>query len=100
MEPAIIVHGGAVKFSGEKVGRALEGTKNAASRGYRILIQGRSAIDAVQAAICELENDPTFDAGTHLYIHFLDILQLTLPEGYLFIDHLFARRFSKKLLYC
>lgn len=64
MEPAIIVHGGAVKFSGEKVGRALEGTKNAASRGYRILIQGRSAIDAVQAAICELENDPTFDAGT------------------------------------
>jgi hypothetical protein len=26
-------------------------------------------------------------------------LTLSLPEGYLFIDHLYARRFSKKLLY-
>ncbi|XP_053401880.1 isoaspartyl peptidase/L-asparaginase-like isoform X2 [Mercenaria mercenaria] len=64
VEPAIIVHGGAVAFPGDKKEKALEGTKEAAFKGYRMLIDGRSALDAVQAAICVLENNPTFDAGT------------------------------------
>ena len=66
MKPAIIVHGGAVKFPGEKEERALAGTRAAAAKGYRLLMQNRSAIDAVQGAICELENDPTFDAGMYI----------------------------------
>jgi beta-aspartyl-peptidase (threonine type) len=63
MKPAIIVHGGAVQFPGEKAERALTGTRNAAMKGYEVLLKDKSALEAVEAAICELENDPTFDAG-------------------------------------
>ncbi|XP_060587328.1 isoaspartyl peptidase/L-asparaginase-like [Ruditapes philippinarum] len=64
MEPAIIVHGGAVRFPGKKAEMALAGTRNAAMKGYEVLLKDKSALEAVEAAICELENDPTFDAGT------------------------------------
>ena len=78
MEPAIIVHGGAVLFPGEKKERALEGTKTAALKAYRLLMQGRSAIDAVQAAICVLEDDPAFDAGVYIYLLSLQMKSLSL----------------------
>lgn len=64
MKPAIIVHGGAVQFPGEKAERALTGTRNAAMKGYEVLLKDMTALEAVEAAICELEDDPTFDAGT------------------------------------
>ncbi|XP_045192444.2 isoaspartyl peptidase/L-asparaginase-like [Mercenaria mercenaria] len=64
VEPAIIVHGGAVVFPGDKKDKASEGTKKAASKGYHVLTKGGSALDAVQAAICVLEDNPAFDAGT------------------------------------
>jgi beta-aspartyl-peptidase (threonine type) len=40
------------------------GCVNAAARGAELLRAGGAALDAVQAAVRELENDPLFNAGT------------------------------------
>lgn len=40
------------------------GCAAAAARGRDVLLRGGSALDAVEAAILVLEDDPTFDAGT------------------------------------
>jgi beta-aspartyl-peptidase (threonine type) len=37
--------------------------RNALETGYRILARGGAALDAVEAAVTVLEDDPTFDAG-------------------------------------
>jgi beta-aspartyl-peptidase (threonine type) len=59
--PSIIVHGGAGKFDpGKKHDRGL---RAAASSGWAILSSGGSALDAVEAAVVVLEDDPTFNAG-------------------------------------
>jgi len=39
------------------------GVANALATGYKILERGGSALDAVEAAVTVLEDDPTFDAG-------------------------------------
>ncbi len=68
--PAIAVHGGAGNLgpddpatSGGDVPR-LEGVRRAAAAGWAILSSGGSALDAVEAAVRVLEDDPTFNAGT------------------------------------
>ncbi len=60
---AIIVHGGAYAISDEHVLRKTAGCKNAVSRGYEILTKGGTALDAVEAAVRVLEDDPSFNAG-------------------------------------
>ena len=60
---AIIVHGGAYAICDEHVLRKTAGCKNAVSRGYEILTKGGTALDAVEAAIRVLEDDPSFNAG-------------------------------------
>ncbi len=58
----IIVHGGA-GFWRSGVRSALIGVRNAASSGSRILGDGGSALDAVEAAVSVMEDDPVFNAG-------------------------------------
>ena len=59
--PSIIVHGGAGTFDpGEK---HHEGLRAAASAGWRLLSSGGSALDAVEAAVVAMEDDPIFNAG-------------------------------------
>lgn len=58
----IIVHGGA-GFWRSGVRSALIGVRNAASSGSRILGNGGSALDAVEAAVSVMEDDPVFNAG-------------------------------------
>lgn len=59
--PSIIVHGGAGRFDpGEKHD---EGLRAAASAGWEFLSSGGTAVDAVEAAVVYLEDDPTFNAG-------------------------------------
>lgn len=61
----IVVHGGAGKLGSEERGRAAEeGCLRAARIGHRILAEGGSALDAVEAACVALEDDPLFNAGT------------------------------------
>jgi L-asparaginase / beta-aspartyl-peptidase len=69
--PAIAVHGGAGNLlpddpasSGAPDAPRLEGVRRACAAGQRVLAAGGSALDAVEAAVRVLEDDPTFNAGT------------------------------------
>ncbi len=64
MPVAIIVHGGAGDVAAERSERAQSGCKEAALAGYAILQAGGSALDAVEAAVRALEDNPEFNAGT------------------------------------
>lgn len=61
---SILVHGGAGKIEAASAPSRLAGCRAAAEAGYTILKQGGSALDAVQAAVVALENNPLFNAGT------------------------------------
>lgn len=61
---ALIVHGGAGAMSHDRYDAAREGCRDATLAGWQILAQGGSALDAVEAAIVTLENNPGFNAGT------------------------------------
>jgi L-asparaginase / beta-aspartyl-peptidase len=63
VKPALIVHGGAWNIPDESVDRCKAGCLAALNAGWSILSSGGSAIDAIEAAIVVLEDDPVFDAG-------------------------------------
>lgn len=60
---AIIVHGGCGKVREDSLCARKEGVKQAAERGWEILREGGSAVDAVEAAVVILEDLPLFNAG-------------------------------------
>jgi len=62
--PAIIVHGGAGPIKDDSLPARLEGCKAAALEGWRIIEQGGSSLDAAEAAVVALEDNPLFNAGT------------------------------------
>lgn len=64
MRPALIVHGGAWDIPDDEVQPHQEGCRAALEAGWRVLADGGSALDAVEAAIRVLEDTPIFDAGT------------------------------------
>jgi beta-aspartyl-peptidase (threonine type) len=63
MKPALIVHGGAWDIPDEVVDACKSGCQRALGAGWTLLAGGGSALDAVEAAIMVLEDDPVFDAG-------------------------------------
>ena len=64
MPIAIIVHGGAGTASPERSEILQAGCKEAALVGWRMLQEGGSALDAVEAAVRSLEDNPSYNAGT------------------------------------
>ena len=60
----IIVHGGAGDVPVDRRPLHIEGCKRAALAGAEVLKNGGSALDAVEAAVRVLEDDPLFNAGT------------------------------------
>jgi L-asparaginase / beta-aspartyl-peptidase len=62
--PAIIVHGGAGAIRDDSLARRLEGCRAAALAGWKILKRRGSALNAAEAAVVVLEDDPLFNAGT------------------------------------
>ena len=66
---AIIVHGGAWAIPDHMVEDHLAGCTAAAEEGGRVLGEGGSAMDAVEAAIRLMELDPTFDAGRGSFLN-------------------------------
>ncbi len=64
MPIAIIVHGGAGTISPDRAEAAERGCKEAARLGWRILQAGGDALDAVEAAVRVLEDNPNYNAGT------------------------------------
>jgi len=67
--PALIVHGGAWDMPDAEVPGHLAGCRRAAEIGWAILSRGGSALDAVEAAIRSLEDDPAFDAGVGAWLN-------------------------------
>jgi len=63
-QPSIIVHGGAGPIKDASLAARLDGCKAAALVGWKILQDGGAALDAVEAAVVMLEDNPLFYAGT------------------------------------
>jgi beta-aspartyl-peptidase (threonine type) len=63
MKPSLIVHGGAWDIPDESVEACQSGCQRALTAGWAVLSAGGTGLDAVEAAIVVLENDPVFDAG-------------------------------------
>ncbi len=63
MTPSLIVHGGAWDIPDESVDACKAGCQRALAAGWSVLNSGGSALDAVEAAVIVLEDDPVFDAG-------------------------------------
>lgn len=61
---AMIVHGGAGTIARDRYDAARDGCREAVLAGWHVLLAGGSALDATQAAIVVLENNPGFNAGT------------------------------------
>ncbi len=61
--PTLLVHGGAWAIPAEAAAAHQAGVRHALETGYGVLSRGESALDAVEAAVTVLEDDPAFDAG-------------------------------------
>lgn len=61
---SIIVHGGAGEIDAASAPLRLAGCRAASEAGYAVLENHGHALDAVQAAVVVLENNPLFNAGT------------------------------------
>jgi beta-aspartyl-peptidase (threonine type) len=61
--PALIVHGGAGADPTEGPDELRDGIRQAVAAGWAILREGGSAVGAVEAAVCALEDHPRFNAG-------------------------------------
>lgn len=67
-EPVLVIHGGAgtilkSQMSPEKEKAYKESLQRALDKGYSILENGGTALDAVEATVRVLEDDPLFNAG-------------------------------------
>ena len=62
-DPVLLVHGGAWAIPAAEAEAHENGVRNALEAGYAVLRRGGAAVDAVEAAVVVLEDDPTFDAG-------------------------------------
>ena len=63
LSPTLLVHGGAWAIPADAAEAHQAGVRAALEAGQAILSRGGSALDAVEASVVVLENDPTFDAG-------------------------------------
>src|SRR6202043_152750 len=70
MKPSLIVHGGAWDIPDESIEACKAGCDRALAAGWSVLSSGGSALDAIQASVIVLEDDPVFDAGfgSHLTV--------------------------------
>lgn len=67
--PVIVVHGGAWDIPKKTWPEHIEGCRKGCQTGFVILQSGGTALDAVEAAVRQLESDPTFDAGCGSFLN-------------------------------
>lgn len=81
--PAIIVHGGAGRIRAEEMPSRLDGCQDAALAGWKMIQQGGSALDAAEAAVVALEDNPLFNAGTGSTLNILGQVEMdaAIMEG-------------------
>lgn len=63
IKPAIICHSGAWSISKSLEKESIDGVETAVNKGWNVLVENGSAIDAVEIAVNSLEENPIFDAG-------------------------------------
>lgn len=73
---ALIVHGGAWNMPDDQIEAHKQGCLAALDAGWAVLAQGGTALDAVEAAIRVLEDDPTFDAGVGSFLNAIGEVEL------------------------
>jgi beta-aspartyl-peptidase (threonine type) len=73
---ALVVHGGAGNIPDDEVAAYRAGAQAAALAGWAVLRGGGSALDAVEAAIRLMEDDPTFDAGRGSFLNRDGVVEL------------------------
>ena len=61
--PSLIVHGGAWEIPAAEHPAHVEGVREAAETGWKLLLGGASALDTVEAVVRILEDNPNYDAG-------------------------------------
>ena len=69
MQFGVIVHGGARSIPNYAVENFLKGVKSACLTAYTILKDGGTAIDAAEAGVITMEDDPTFNAGKGSFVN-------------------------------
>ena len=67
--PKLIVHGGAWNIPAEHEAAHLTGMEAAIQAAWPLLEKGATALDAVEAAVNTLEEDPTFDSGRGAFLN-------------------------------
>ena len=77
------MHGGAGPIKDDSLPARLEACKAAAHAGWAILQRGGTAIDAVEAAVVVLEDNPLFNAGTGSTLNSLGKIEMdaAIMEG-------------------
>lgn len=73
MSAVLVVHGGAWAIPDEMAPGSVDGVKAAARHGASVLKNGGSALDAVEAAVRALEDNPIFNAGAYNFIYHFKI---------------------------
>ena len=68
MAIALVVLGGAGVYPPEQIDPAQEGCRKGLLVGWQVLQSNGSALDAVEAAVRALEDNPQFNAGTGAYL--------------------------------
>lgn len=84
-KPALIVHGGAGQIRDDSLPERLDGCKAAALAAWDILAQNGSALDAAEAAVMVLEDNPLFNAGTGSTLNQIGNVEMdaAIMDGYL-----------------
>jgi len=67
--PSLIIHGGAGTIPDDAIEDCRRGMRSALEAGWRILSGGGTALDAVEAAIVSMEDEPVFDAGVGSHLN-------------------------------
>jgi beta-aspartyl-peptidase (threonine type) len=65
----MVIHGGAWAIPDDEVEAHTNGVRAALDAGWQLLESGASSLDACEAAIKVLEDDPTFDAGVGSFLN-------------------------------
>jgi beta-aspartyl-peptidase (threonine type) len=72
----MLVHGGAWAMPDDVTEAHRRGVEAAAAAGWNVLQKGGSSLDAVEAAVVEMEEDETFDAGRGSFLNMDGRVQL------------------------